>query len=81
MGIDLLGPYLQHVHVKNNQVSTVDVTNNFGLRTASQFTSLNAGIIDWSYVLQHLQKAGYDGWLSLKIFGDIDKDQSDCLGI
>ncbi|RAP73843.1 sugar phosphate isomerase/epimerase family protein [Paenibacillus montanisoli] len=73
MGLELLGPYLAHVHVKNggwspaaqaqaddNPLHPVDWT--CGWRTIAQ------GQVPWKQVLRDLKAVGYDGWLGLEDF-------------
>ncbi len=61
MAIQILGPYLAHVHVKNmawlrdqeGDWQTVGV-------------ALAEGIVDWRAVIEELKAVGYDGYLSLE---------------
>jgi sugar phosphate isomerase/epimerase len=63
MGLEILGPYLAHVHVKNCGWFRDEqgVWN-------TQPTALEAGIIQYPQVLAALRSAGYDGYLSLEDF-------------
>ena len=61
LGIELLGPYLAHVHVKNAAWCREP---NGAWRPA--WAALGDGIVDWAAVVTGLRAAGYDGWLSLE---------------
>lgn len=73
MVVDLLGPYIRHVHVKNGGVAMSAERNAKGIRTDGPHASLADGIIDWGYLIGLLHEAGYDGWYSLENFNDIDR--------
>ena len=68
MGIEILGPYLAHVHVKNAgwfpRPRDEDGTTRWEARTVP----LPDGIVPWGEVLRLLRAAGYDGYLSLEDF-------------
>jgi sugar phosphate isomerase/epimerase len=61
MGAEILGPYLQHVHVKN-----ATWTRNAEGRWVSGPASLAEGMVDWKEVLAALRSVGYDGFLNLE---------------
>ena len=71
MGLQLLGPYLAHVHVKNQcwhpsdagRAELADTT-----RWKCEACTLSRGIVDWSVVLAELQAIGYSGYLSFEDF-------------
>ena len=72
MGIDMLGPYLQHVHVKNGGMAMTDETNDQGIRLAGTFGALADGVVDWSFVVDCLNEYGYNGWYSVENFSQTD---------
>jgi sugar phosphate isomerase/epimerase len=61
MGVEMLGPYLHHVHVKNLLL----VRNKDG-SWGHESTSLAAGAVDWPAVIAALKSVGYDGYLSIE---------------
>jgi len=66
LGMELLGPHMTHVHVKNSQ----------WLRTegkwAPTWAKMDEGIVDWAVVVDDLRAVGYDGYLSLEDFSEWD---------
>lgn len=63
MGMELLGPYLAHVHVKNYGWFR-DKQSDW----APETTPLDEGIADYGSIIQSLRKVGYDGYLCLEDF-------------
>lgn len=72
MGLELLGPYLSHVHVKNAawQVSGESVDNEKLWKHA--MVGLKEGSVNWADVLIALDKSGFGGWFSFEDFGPGD---------
>lgn len=64
MGIQLLGPYLSHVHIKNAAWQRPD---DGGVWT-SQWAPLEDGVVNWDDLFGALKKANYQGWLGLEDF-------------
>jgi len=67
MGLELLGPYLAYVHVKNAmwfEAPGVDGEKNWKATVAP----LKEGFVPWRRVLSALDKVGYKGWLSFEDF-------------
>ncbi|MDF2718320.1 MAG: Xylose isomerase domain protein barrel [Paenibacillus sp.] len=69
MGLEVLGEYLAHVHVKNavwernpNQKNATDPA----WRTVS--APMREGFANWPQVIADLKSVGYDGWLSFEDF-------------
>ncbi|MEC0331319.1 sugar phosphate isomerase/epimerase [Paenibacillus macerans] len=68
MGLELLGPYLAHVHVKN-AVWTQDGARADGTAGwRSEWAPLASGIVDFRTLLYDLKSAGYDGCLGIEDF-------------
>jgi sugar phosphate isomerase/epimerase len=63
MGCELLGPYLQHVHVKN-YVPVQDDAGNWQYTSSS----LEEGLVDWEAVVAALKSVGYQGYLNIEDF-------------
>jgi len=75
MGMELLGEYLAHVHIKN-QAWRVDHTGPDGTVVwRCQAAPLREGIVNWREVLADLQAVGYDGWLSFEDFSAVPTEQ------
>lgn len=72
MGLELLGPYLAHVHVKNGQYQIVDVTPDGRAVWRYASATMRGGRADWRVVLGALRKVGYDGWMSLEDFSSVE---------
>lgn len=68
LGMELLGPYLAHVHVKNYAWQPAGENAHGTLHWAPQPAALSRGMVDWGQVLDDLKAVGYDGYLSLEDF-------------
>ncbi|WP_127588757.1 sugar phosphate isomerase/epimerase family protein [Paenibacillus koleovorans] len=68
MGLELLGPYLAHVHVKNTGWFENGQREDGTVRWESRWAPLAAGSVDFAAVLKHLKAVGYDGWLGVEDF-------------
>lgn len=68
MGLELLGPYLAHVHVKNARwvpgVEQEDGTNSWNV----EWAPVHQGVVDWKQVLSDLKAVGYDGTIGFEDF-------------
>ncbi|TXK75914.1 sugar phosphate isomerase/epimerase [Paenibacillus sp. N3.4] len=68
MGLELLGPYLAHVHVKNaHWVPTGEEEAGVKL-WKSDWSPLDNGVVNWKAVLGDLKAIGYDGYLGIEDF-------------
>jgi sugar phosphate isomerase/epimerase len=63
MAIDIAGPYLAEVHVKN-----LFFQKNPEGRWRPRYCKLEAGLVRWPEVLEELAKADYVGWLMIEDF-------------
>ncbi len=63
MALEMLGPYLATVHVKNGGW----LRGEDG-KWAVREMSLAEGMVDWPAVIAGLRKVGYDGWLDIEDF-------------
>jgi len=70
MGIQILGPYLAHVHVKNGGWF---YSEEGGWRF--DWAPMKEGIVDWRRVVAALAESGYQGWLAMEDFADIPVEQ------
>jgi sugar phosphate isomerase/epimerase len=71
MGLELLAPYLRHVHVKNQRVKVVETMADGTERWAAENCELPRGVADWRKVLKALKAVGFDGYLSIEDFSNI----------
>jgi sugar phosphate isomerase/epimerase len=65
MGIQLLGPYLAHVHIKNAKYAPP--ASETGIWTAT-WSALDDGVVNWDDLFGALKKANYTGWLGVEDF-------------
>jgi sugar phosphate isomerase/epimerase len=79
LGLDVLGHYLAHVHVKNGMMSIQSGDADGNLRWGYSSDTLRHGEVNWRDLLDALKRVGYDGWLSLEDFspGDTIKKLAD----
>ena len=63
LGVELLGDYLAHVHVKNALFGEPQE----GVSRA-QWSGVEAGVVDFAALFKALKSAGYDGWLGVEDF-------------
>ncbi|MHC4712517.1 MAG: sugar phosphate isomerase/epimerase family protein [Planctomycetota bacterium] len=69
MGLDILGPYLAHVHAKNGAwVRKADAGPGEHPWSAGHASAMDDGIVNWSAVLAALKDFGYDGYVSFEDF-------------
>ena len=69
MALELLGPYLSHVHAKNclwEKVGEEDGVAKWQWKMAA----VKQGQADWTAIVAALKKVGYDGWLSFEDFSE-----------
>ena len=66
MGLELLGPYLAHVHLKN---AAFDRPEGGGVWRA-RWSPLEDGVVDFAALFSALKAVGYDGWISLEDFSE-----------
>ena len=64
LGLELLGPYLAHVHIKNAAYIRPDG----GGVWQAHWSPLTDGVVDIQAFLDALQAVGYDGWLVVEDF-------------
>ncbi len=69
MGLEILGRYLAHVHVKNSSWSIQEAGKDGGLCWKTSPDTLRRGLVNWDEMITALKKVGYRGWLSIEDFG------------
>ena len=68
MGVEMLGKYLAHVHVKNSIVTSTDKKGPQTKEWKTGFGPFRKGAVNFSLLLKALQSARYDTWLSFEDF-------------
>jgi sugar phosphate isomerase/epimerase len=71
MGMELLGPYLAHVHIKNTGWKKTDAREDGSQAWASYWEPNLQGIVNWRQVLTDLKAVGYDGYLGVEDFSGL----------
>jgi len=69
LAVELLGPYLAHVHVKNAAWAAVGEEEGRAVWKCDA-SPMWQGIADYSALLKALGRSGYDGWLSFEDFSE-----------
>lgn len=72
MGLELLGPYLSHVHVKNAAWQEAGESAEGEKLWKHSMVATKDGSVSWPEVLAALDKVGYQGWISFEDFGPGD---------
>jgi sugar phosphate isomerase/epimerase len=68
MGLELLGPLLAHVHLKNAQWTAVRARRDGSTDWRPSFAPLRTGAVDVRALFTALRTVGYDGWVSFEDF-------------
>lgn len=68
MGMELLGPYLAHVHVKNTAWRKTDSATDDSAQWKTEWAGLAQGVVPWQEVMDDLKAVGYTGYLGLEDF-------------
>lgn len=68
LGMQLLGPYLAHVHVKNAKWEIAKGEADGNLVWRPTWATLRGGMVNWREVIADLQAVGYRGYLSFEDF-------------
>ncbi len=73
LGLEVLGPYLAHVHLKNARWQPVGTRRDGSTEWAAGWAPIAQGIVDIRVLFRALQAVSYDGWVS---FEDFSTEQS-----
>jgi sugar phosphate isomerase/epimerase len=68
LGLETLGPYLGHVHLKNARWRTVGQRPDGSTEWQAEAAPLAAGIVDVAALIRALRQVGYDDWVSFEDF-------------
>jgi sugar phosphate isomerase/epimerase len=66
MGLEILGPYLSHVHLKNMVLEPKAERGPIHREWEGRFTSLRDGSANLTAFYRALREVGYQGWISLE---------------
>ncbi len=68
LGLEVLGPYVAMVHVKNARWREVGTRPDGSAAWQAEWTPLTQGVVDMAALARALRQVGYDGWLSFEDF-------------
>jgi sugar phosphate isomerase/epimerase len=68
MGMELLGPYLAHVHVKNAGWQPAGTAEDGSTAWNGVWKPMKQGMVPWKQVVDDLKSVGYDGYLGIEDF-------------
>ncbi|MDQ1910603.1 sugar phosphate isomerase/epimerase family protein [Paenibacillus sp. GD4] len=68
MGLELLGPYLAHVHMKNTGWKKTELRADGSQAWTSYWEPNLEGVVDWKQVIEDLKSVGYDGYIGVEDF-------------
>ncbi|WP_019535481.1 sugar phosphate isomerase/epimerase family protein [Paenibacillus ginsengihumi] len=68
MGLELLGPYLAHVHIKNTGWRKGELREDGSQGWVSYWEPIAEGIVNWKQVIDDLKSVGYDGYIGVEDF-------------
>jgi len=68
LGVEVLGPFLAHVHIKSAAWRVVGQQANGSAEWKAGFAPLREGAVDLMALFAALRAVGYDGWLSFEDF-------------
>jgi sugar phosphate isomerase/epimerase len=78
MGMELLGPYLHHVHAKNAVWEEVETLEDGTAVWRCNHASVRRGVANWHEIMADLKSVGYDGWLSFEDFSSEEPTREKC---
>ncbi len=68
MSLEMLGPYLAHVHIKNARWFPVKYNKDGSIKWKCDWAPVHKGIIDMRDLFRAMHAVGYDGWVGLEDF-------------
>ena len=75
MGMELSGPYLAHLHVGNHAPKPGETLEDGTVAWGWEGASLAAGLTDYRQVMADLKAVGFDGFISIEDFRDMDAEE------
>jgi len=70
MGLEILGPYLAHIHIKNARWIPGEELGDGTQTWHMEWPPMPKGVVDFRTLLKALKSVGYDGWLSFEDFSN-----------
>ena len=68
LGLEILGPYLAHVHLKNARWLPSGTRQDGSTEWRAEWAPVHSGVVDMEALFQALRAVGYDGWVSFEDF-------------
>ncbi len=68
LGLEVLGPYLAHVHLKNASWQASGTRPDGSTEWRSGWAPITKGVVNMEALFQALRTIGYDGWVSFEDF-------------
>ncbi len=68
LGMEALGPFLAHVHLKNARWDCLGLREDGSARWQPSFAALRDGVVDVEALFTALHCVGYNGWISFEDF-------------
>jgi sugar phosphate isomerase/epimerase len=68
LGLEVLGPYLAHVHLKNARWQPASVRSDNRTAWRAEWAPLAHGMVNVEALFRALYDVGYDGWISFEDF-------------
>ncbi len=73
LALEMLGPYLAHVHIKNARWFPVKYNEDGSVEWKCDWAPVGKGVIDQRALFVALRAVGYDGWISVEDFSNEQK--------
>ncbi|WP_058308520.1 sugar phosphate isomerase/epimerase family protein [Gracilibacillus massiliensis] len=70
LGMQLLGDYLAHIHMKNAIWVKDAETDSGEVKWQVDWAPVEKGIVDWQQVIKDLKSVGYDGYIGIEDFSN-----------
>ena len=68
LGLEILGPYLAHVHLKNARWRAGGARADGSREWRAEWAPLTEGVVDVAALFRALRQVGYDGWVAIEDF-------------
>jgi sugar phosphate isomerase/epimerase len=78
MGMQLLGPYLHHVHAKNAVWEPMGTLADGTVAWQCSHYAMRRGIANWHQIMDDLKAVGYDGWICFEDFSGDEPTWEKC---